>query len=342
MQRHLVALVFSTTLAWAPQALAQDAVTSDALFQRGVDDMMLGRYETACPAIAESLRLDPRPGTLFTLAECYAKGGKLASAVVRYDEYLTTFSRMTPEQQSKQLGREKTALEQRDLLKPDVPLLTVKLEAGAPADTRVLRDDTLLNGPSLGVALPVDPGDHTVSAQTPNGPLTTQTLTIRKGERKEISLKVEVTTTTTMSTTSKTGGSAAPPARAPSASSRGETQRIVGLALGGVGAAGLLTGAIAGGVTLARKSSVEESCDLGAQTCSTSEGLDELSSARTSGLVSTVGFAAGGALLATGLIVFLTSPSSRTAETSRDTALPELGFGFDAHGGFATLTGVFQ
>jgi hypothetical protein len=341
MQRHLAALVFSATLAWTPQALAEDTVTSDALFQRGVDDMMLGRFDTACPAIAESLRLDPRPGTLFTLAECYAKGGKLASAVVRYDEYLTAFSRMTPEQQSKQLGREKTALEQRDLLKPEVPLLTVRLEAGAPADTRVMRNDTLLNGPSLGVALPVDPGEHTVSAQTPNGPRTTQTLTIQKGERKEISLEVEVTTVTTMSTTSKTGGSAAPKAKPPTGS-RGDTQRIVALALGGVGVAGLLTGAIAGGVTLARKSSVEQSCDLDAKKCSTSQGLDELSSARTSGVVSTVGFAAGGALLATGLIVFLTAPSERTAETSKDTALPELRVGFDGQSGFATLTGVFQ
>ncbi len=115
MHRTLVtALLFTTTL-WAAPALAQDAVTSEALFRKGVDDMTAGRFETACPAISESLRLDPRPGTLFALAECYAKAGKPASAVVRYDEYLTAFSRMTPEQQSKQLGREKTAKEQRDL-----------------------------------------------------------------------------------------------------------------------------------------------------------------------------------------------------------------------------------
>ena len=84
MQRRLATALFALTLAWAPSALAQDSVTSDALFQKGIDDLAAGRYDIACPAIAESLRLDPRPGTLFTLAECYSKAGKVASAVVRY------------------------------------------------------------------------------------------------------------------------------------------------------------------------------------------------------------------------------------------------------------------
>jgi len=340
MQRHLAAVVFAAALVWAPSALAQDSVTSDALFQRGIDDMALGRYDSACPAIAESLRLDPRPGTLFALAECYAKAGRLASAVVRYDEYLTAFSRMTPEQQSKQLGRERTAKEQRDLLKPDVPLLMVKLEAGAPADTIVKRDDTVLNAPSLGLALPVDPGQHTISAQAPNGPVTTQTLTIGKGERKEVSLKVEVSTTTTMSTTSKTGGSPTP---APSDDSQGNTQRIVAFVLGGVGAAGLVVGAVAGGVTLASKTSVEESCNLDTQQCATQQGLDDLSSARTTGIVSTVGFVAGAALLGTAVIVFFTAPSGTSDEPARTaTGVPKLRVGASPYGGFATLTGVFQ
>ncbi|MFO0619572.1 MAG: hypothetical protein U0414_43700 [Polyangiaceae bacterium] len=341
MQRHLAALVVSTALAWTPLALAQDAVTSDALFQRGVDDMAALHYDLACPAIAESLRLDPRPGTLFTLAECYAKAGKLASAVVRYDEYITLFSRMTPEQQSKQLGREKTAQEQRDLLKPDVPLLTVALEPGAPLDTLVKRDDTVLNAPSLGVALPVDPGEHTISAQPPNGPVTTQTLTIGKGERKELRLKVEVTTTTTVSTISKTGGSAAPPS-APRESRR-EAQRIAAFVLGGIGAAGLVSGAVAGAVTLARRSTAEETCDFDTHACTSQQGLDALSSARTSGVVSTVAFAVGGALVGTAAIVFFTAPSpSDAAPTKSASSPPEVSVSVSPYGGFAALSGVFQ
>jgi len=341
MQRHVAAVVLAATLAWTPRAFAQDAVTSEALFQKGVDDVAAGRFDTGCPAMAESLRLDPRPGTLFTLAECYAKAGKVASAVVRFEEYLVLFSRMTPEQQSKQLGREKSAAEQRDLLKPDVPLLLIELETGAPADTLVKRDDTVLNGPSLGVALPIDPGEHTISAQAPNGPLTTQTLTIGKGERKQVSLKVEVTTTTTMSTTSTTGGAAAP-ATPPATTSEpaGDSQRLVAFVVGSAGAASLLTGVVAGSIALASKSSIEDQCDFDAQRCATQSGLDDVSSARTAGTVSTIGLTIGGILLGTAAVLFFSAPSpSDDAPARSAAAAPRLSLGFTPFGGSAALIG---
>src|ERR1700724_1365517 len=39
-----------------------------ALFDRGLADMQAHRYATACPELAESYRLDPHAGGLFTLA----------------------------------------------------------------------------------------------------------------------------------------------------------------------------------------------------------------------------------------------------------------------------------
>lgn len=337
MQRQVATALLATTIAWAAPALAQDAVTSEALFRKGVDDMAAGKYDTACPAIAESLRLDPRPGTVFALGECYAKAGKPASAVVRYDEYLTAFSRMTPEQQSKQLGREKTAKEQRDLLARDVPMLVVKLAPGAPPDTLVKRDDTVLNGPSLGLPLPVDPGEHVVSAQAPNGPVTTQRVTIGKGERKEISLEVEV-----VAASPEVPMRRAEPIvpTAPARDGRGDTQRIVAYVLGGVGAGGVIAGAIAGGLALAKKSSVEETCSFTTHECASQEDLDDLSAARTTGLVSTIGLVAGGALLATGAIVFFTAPSSTSK--SKPAASASLGFAMGPSGGFVSIAGSLQ
>jgi hypothetical protein len=65
--------------------LAQDVATAEALFNRGFADMDAGRYETGCKAIAASQRLDPRAGTLFTLAVCEAQWGKIATAASHYD-----------------------------------------------------------------------------------------------------------------------------------------------------------------------------------------------------------------------------------------------------------------
>jgi len=56
-------------------AMGQDSAASEALFNKGVGDMEAGNYQSACPALAESNRLDPRAGTLFALAECEAKIG---------------------------------------------------------------------------------------------------------------------------------------------------------------------------------------------------------------------------------------------------------------------------
>jgi hypothetical protein len=309
----ILALVTFTSL----DLRAQDVATSEALFQKGLDDMEAGKLETACPAFAESLRMDPRAGTLFTLAECYAKDGKTASAVTRYEEYLLTYSRMTADQQAKQVGREKVAAEQRDRLKPTVPRLTIRLEEGSPADTIVKRDDTVLNGPSLGIPLPVDPGEHTVSAQIPGGPVTTQTFQLAAGEQKEITLKVEVATTTTVSTT--TAG------------------RLAGIALGGTGLAGLIVGAIAGGVVLG--TDLEGRCDLETKQCADAEALEEVERAQTIGIVSTVGFVAGGAMLATGLVVFFTAPSG--GDTEQAVSHWRFGVRGRPEGGFLDLTASF-
>ena len=81
----------------AHHAMAQDPSSAAPLFDRGLEDMLAGRYETGCPSLAESHRLEPRPGTLFTVAECFAKWGKVATAFRYYEQYLSVFAQMPPE-----------------------------------------------------------------------------------------------------------------------------------------------------------------------------------------------------------------------------------------------------
>lgn len=303
-------------------SLAQDVATSEALFQKALDDMNRGAFESACPGFEESLRLDPRPGTLFTLAECFNKAGKSASAVARYQDYLDLYPKLTAAQQAKQNDREKVARDERDRLKPTVPKLTIVLDAKSPEGTVVKRDGVVLNKPSLGIPLPVDPGSHTVTAQAPGGPEAKQTFTIASGGSQQITLRAEPAP----------GGAAGKP---PSADgSTGDTQRIAAYVLGSVGIAGLILGGTMGGLTLAEKSTVDDECDPETKVCRSQEGIDAVDSAQTTGLVSTIGFAAGGACLGTAIIVFFTAPSAP------DDA-PKVGFDFGPSGGSISLSGRF-
>ncbi len=179
-------------LATAHPAFAADPIAeAKALFDRGLADLEAGKYEEACKAIAESQRLDPYPGTLFTLATCEARWGRVATARKRFDEYLTLYVTLTPEQKRRQSKRPEVAKEERDKLSAEIPELTLSLPPGAPAGTVVKRDSTVLTSSVLGVSQPIDPGEYVVSTQAPGGPIWEQRLTIRKKDKKSVLLQVK-------------------------------------------------------------------------------------------------------------------------------------------------------
>src|SRR5260221_7481401 len=91
----LIALALSLP---AANALAQDVSTAKAMFDKGVQDMEAGKFDSGCPALQEGYRLDPRPGPPFTLARCFRKGGKTGSPVARYGGYPHVFWGMTPQE----------------------------------------------------------------------------------------------------------------------------------------------------------------------------------------------------------------------------------------------------
>ena len=153
----------------ASPAFAQDAATAGALFDKGVLDMQAGHFDSACPALEESQQLDPHPGTLFTLAECQAKWGKVASAVQHYQDYTDLVSRLPADQQTRHRERVAIAKAQLGKLKPSVPTLTLVLPATAPPETIVTRNGVALQGAALGLALPVDPGQYVIVTRLPGG-----------------------------------------------------------------------------------------------------------------------------------------------------------------------------
>jgi hypothetical protein len=293
------------------RARAEGRDPAAAQFERGLAEMQAGRYATGCPALAESYRLDPRPGALFTLAECEHKWGKLATALSHYQAYLDLFANMSAEQRRNQVGRDAIASTQRDRLLAEAPTLTLVVASSAPAGTRVTRDGEPIGADSLGVPRPVDPGEHVIQALTPEGRTIEQRVTLSARETRTLVLDPPRGT--------RPAPVAAVKGDDTSQRAASRTRRTWIYVTGGIGLAGIAVGAVTGFVVLADKSTIEAHCGLGgvATQCD-SAGVSAADRAHTMGLVSDIAFGVGAAGLVAAGVLWLTEPRTpRAARTWR-------------------------
>jgi hypothetical protein len=311
--RPLGAAFFLALLASAAPARAE-VDPAEALFQKGIKDLEAGRYETACPPIEQSYRIDPRIGTLFALAECESKRGRIATAVARYEQYLAQHGKLPRDKKAKQGDRALVARRQVDVLKPDLPRLTLVLPREAPRDMVVRRDGATVAEDALGAAIPVDPGDHVITTAAPGGALSEVRLKLARGQQMRLVLTVVAAPAAAPPLAgSPPGAAAAPPAPVVATDAKPTSGRRVGAYVaGGIGIAGLIVGGVFGGLALGQKSTVDANCtptaDPGTLGCH-HEGYQASRNLQQLGLWSTVGFAAGltGGVVA--VVLFATEPA---------------------------------
>jgi hypothetical protein len=306
-------LVLTPAHAWA-----QDIATAEALFNKGVEEIKAGNYKEACPAIAESQKLDPRPGTQFTLAECLARAGKSASAFVAFEDFLRTVRALPAAQQDRYADRVKVAEDKKAEIKPTIPELTIVLPSGAPSGAKITRDGTEITDPMMGLSLPVDPGAHRIIVEVPGKPPSGENVTLSPGEHRTLEVTV--------------------PGMKPTKIDEPLNERNgkpgMGRAIGtyaalGIGAAGLVMGGITGGLALSDKRTADAQCPKFA--CSPG-GLDAVEHGRAMARLSTVGFAIGGAGIAAGVILFLTRPKADKPSISTDVVVSNAGFALTIKG----------
>jgi hypothetical protein len=283
-------------------ALAGDAETAEALFQSGREAMARGDLAAACPRLAESQRLDPAAGTLLNLAECEERAGKVASALLHFQE---AHDELPPGDYRIPFSAERIAE-----LTPRVPRLVLKVRGPLSPKVTVVRDGTTLEAASFDLPLPVDPGAHSCVLRWPGHQDATAEVTVREGETKILDL--------------------APGAVFPSggpAKDRGSPQRRWGWGLGAGGLGALLAGGIFGITSKVTYDNAKNGCpDGNLMACPT--GVSGSQSAYTQAEISDVAFVAGGALVAAGIVLYLTAPKGMTvapAVGAREAGLTILG-----------------
>jgi hypothetical protein len=159
---------------------------ADAAFKEGRAFFDLGRYEQACEKFELSMQLDPSPGTLLNLGNCYEPQGDLLRALENFERAFA-FAERTSDPRRKELWME-AARERIASLSRRVPWLSVR---NVPPDGQLSLDQQLLERESQGRTsgvLRVNPGRHWVEVSAPGKRTFRQEFDIATGQRLAIDI----------------------------------------------------------------------------------------------------------------------------------------------------------
>lgn len=292
-----------------------DLATANALFEDGRKLSEVGHFAEACARFAASMALVPRLGVQFNLARCYEHLGRTASAWVAFGEAAALARRMAD-------PREADARELQAKLVSRLSRLVITVSAGFPIeDLTVTRDGVPVLRQVYGVAVPVDPGVHTVEATAPGRiPWSTRLIVSTEGD------VVAVTIPTLM----KTHGPAAPP---PPKTALGPRRPTLATWIGvGAAIASIGSGAYFGLSAWSLWQDARQGCDR-SNVC-TEQAYAAAERSRRDGTISTALFATGGAALVTGVVLYLRSPRTDDSHVKVVPTIARDAVGVAVGGGF--------
>ncbi len=154
-----------------------------------------------------------------------------------------------------------------------------------------------------GVAVAVDGGTHTIEASAPGKkPWSSQVVVASSSDAKTVAVPALEDGPQPLETAQPSVAPAAPDVH-----TNGGNVRVAGFVVGGVGVAGIVAGSIFGAMAGSKASAAKREC-VPVSNCQANTNPAAGSDMNTAGTfadVSTVAFVAGGALVATGVVLYL-------------------------------------
>jgi hypothetical protein len=203
-----------------------------------------------------------------------------------------------------------------------IPTVVFEVKDGAGQElsaVKVTMDGQVVADRLGGMALTLDPGTHQFTFEATGEPPLSETIILHEGDkdrRERVTFGGSALAASAAAPPVTTSpGSRSPPPSSDShgtsspADDSGHGARVAGLVVGATGLVGLVAGSVFGGLSFSSWGQANSECPshMGCSAQATNNRSDSL----TFGTVSTVGFIAGGALLATGLTIYLTAPRDR-------------------------------
>jgi tetratricopeptide (TPR) repeat protein len=290
-------------------AVAQNKPEGTRLFDEGRELAKQGRYEEACEKFSKSLQLDRAPGTALNYGDCLEKLGQLRKAWQAFDEAARAFGKTTD-------SRAGYARERANAVEGKLAVVVVKVADPEVAEL-VIRIGTESVPPAGEIVARVEPGEIEVAASAPAREPFSQSARGVAGQR----VIVEVPALPV------SGGKLVDDPRSPP--ERRDPKRVkLAIITGGVGGAALI-GALAFSLVARGQynSAVDDECMIdGDDLVCTQAGADEVYSATRKANIATGLAIGGGALLAAGVVLYVTAPKERAIMPTVSTTSVGLAF----------------
>ncbi|HEY5934989.1 MAG TPA: hypothetical protein VIU61_10150 [Kofleriaceae bacterium] len=275
-------------------AQADDQATAMALFDEGLKEMKAKNFDKACKAFAASLALVADSGTKGSLARCYTEQGKVASAWGLWRDLADTAP--TPKL------REDAALRAKKL-EPRIPKYSLKVIAPTPG-LAVTVNGSPVNA-TVEAAVPIDPGPLSVTARATGYVVWTRDETAKEGAV----VAIEIPALERLGATTKL---VVPPMPMDERARKRKTRHRIGIVIGaGAGGAAVIVGSVFGFRARSQYADAKDTCGGSIEDCDPArvmEAQGQVDDARSSGTLSTVMFAVGGAAVITGVVIYMTAP----------------------------------
>jgi hypothetical protein len=297
--------------AWA-EATEADRATARALALEGHAALQKKDYATATDRFARADALVHAPTLVVDWARALQGLGRFVEAHEKYE--LVLREGVPPDSPKSWVRALEEAKKELDALKPRLAWVTVVLKD--PPDATVKIDGTVIPPAAVGVKRAADPGFPEVSASREGYEPFTQTITVGPGEEKSIEVSLRKLPERVVA---RPTGDVYRPRQ------KSDTRRVMTYVAFGVGAAGLVTGGITGGLFLRKRADLSDECE--GLKCRRESGK-KIETYRSFGTASAVGMAVGVAGLGAGLVMLLTEPKAEeTASNAKLRVRPLIGLG---------------
>ncbi len=282
--------------AHAAEPTSADRTTARALALEGYEALRDKEYAKAADRFTRANGLVHAPTLLRDLARAQVGLGRLVDAHETYNLILREgVADKAPAPWVQALEDAKTELA---AITPRLPWITITVSG--PAHPRVTIDGVPIGETSLGVKRPADPGRHEIRALAAGYYTAKKTIFLKEGETVNVAFELED----------------APPDAAPKNEEESGTVSVatvtdpawrkpVTIGAFAVGGAGIVLGSVTGILAMSKHNRLAADCRNGE--CGPEQKAD-YDSYHTLGMLSTIGFVAGGVGAATGVVLLLVKP----------------------------------